>query len=707
MSISIGVGILTVSDSASLDSSLDRSGPLLRDLLTQPEQSNSFAVIKAAIVPDDKDAIAKTVMQWAALPEIDWIITTGGTGFGVRDCTPEAIAPLLSRPASGLTHLLLSTSLQHTPLASLSRPVAGTISTPSASSPSPNATHETLVVTLPGSPKAVKENMSALLGAGVVLHAIELMKGGKDAGKAVHQSLGVSDRYSHRLGNSQHAHHHSHHQHHQHHSHHHDHVAPVPKSHDPSLGAPSRHRVSPYPLLKLEDALAIVQREIQPLEVITKMVDPSLAGHILAETVLAPHDLPLSPTTNVDGYAIDASLAPGTYPVLTPRTFSLSTSGAVPKDHIYRINTGSPLPQGTNAVVMVEDTELSHTPAPMTSDIDGTEDEAEVQLLVGASEGENVRLAGSDVRRGEVVLERGCVLGAGGGEIGTLAFVGKTEVKVHRKPIVGLMSTGNEIIDLQGLQQQAGSDGGQGRDGWTGTFDTNRPSLAAVLRGMGYEVIDFGIVGDQLTHTTTMRQALSQTDLLITTGGSSMGSSDLLKPVIERHLGGTVHFGRVAVKPGKPTTFASVPAPSQAGDNGAASNHAGVTEVKPVFALPGNPASALVMFYIFVVPALRKLGGWADERCALPRVPVQIMDSMPLDPRPEFHRVHVRVGPAGLRAYSTGGQRSSRMASLAGANGLVALPAKAGKDEVGGKVRLEKGEMATAVLVGELEPELA
>lgn len=114
-----------------------------------------------------------------------------------------------------------------------------------------------------------------------------------------------------------------------------------------------------------------------------------------------------------------------------------------------------------------------------------------------------------------------------------------------------------------------------------------------------------------------MRQALSRADILVTTGGSSMGSSDLLKPVIERHLGGTIHFGRVAVKPGKPTTFATVPTPSMIEGTDRQAR-------KPVFALPGNPASALVMFHIFVVPALRKLGGWDAKSCALPRVTVEV-----------------------------------------------------------------------------------
>jgi gephyrin len=182
-----------------------------------------------------------------------------------------------------------------------------------------------------------------------------------------------------------------------------------------------------------------------------------------------------------------------------------------------------------------------------------------------------------------------------------------------------------------------------------------------------------------------------------------MGASDLLKPVIERHFNGTIHFGRVKAKPGKPTTFATVPV---SGDPG----------YKAIFALPGNPASAIVTFHVFVVPALRRLGGWDVSRCQFPRVTVkawqlgftsqsrsngsvQLEDTMRLDPRVEFHRVIIKAAPDGLRAYSTGGQRSSRVASLSGANGLVVLPLK----NDGGPDVLEKGSNAQAMVIGELQ----
>lgn len=156
-----------------------------------------------------------------------------------------------------------------------------------------------------------------------------------------------------------------------------------------------------------------------------------------------------------------------------------------------------------------------------------------------------------------------------------------------------------------------------------------------------------------------------------------MGSTDLLKPVIERHFNGIIHFGRVSVKPGKPTTFATIP-------------YQGIS--KPVFALPGNPASALVTFYIFVIPALRKLGGWPDSICHLPRVDVKVQSRMKLDKRTEFHRAIINHK---LQAFSTGGQRSSKVASLNGANGLVILPQS-------GSGFLEVGDTAEAILIGEI-----
>lgn len=165
-----------------------------------------------------------------------------------------------------------------------------------------------------------------------------------------------------------------------------------------------------------------------------------------------------------------------------------------------------------------------------------------------------------------------------------------------------------------------------------------------------------------------------------------MGELDLLKPTIERSLGGTIHFGRVSMKPGKPTTFATVPLKSTAGDPAA----------KPIFSLPGNPASALVTSHLFVLPSLHLSSGKPNAPYGLPRVKAVLDQDVACDPkRPEYHRVVLTAGTDGLiHAASTGGQRSSKVTSLRRANGLLCLPAR---DSV-----LGKGAMLDALVMGAL-----
>lgn len=175
-----------------------------------------------------------------------------------------------------------------------------------------------------------------------------------------------------------------------------------------------------------------------------------------------------------------------------------------------------------------------------------------------------------------------------------------------------------------------------------------------------------------------------------------MGELDLLKPTIERSLGGTIHFGRVSMKPGKPTTFATVPAANiknpASGVRGASVSS---TAEKVIFSLPGNPASAVVTFMLFVLPALHKMSGVTPV--GLPKLRVKLDSTVRCDAaREEYHRVAlgVKQGEEGLWASSTGGQRSSRIGSFKGANALVKLPAGGGT--------LEKGSMVEALLMGQI-----
>ena len=180
-----------------------------------------------------------------------------------------------------------------------------------------------------------------------------------------------------------------------------------------------------------------------------------------------------------------------------------------------------------------------------------------------------------------------------------------------------------------------------------------------------------------------LRKALRNVDVIVTSGGVSMGELDLLKPTLERSLGGTIHFGRVNMKPGKPTTFATVPLKTNDGN----------PATKLVFSLPGNPASALVTSHLFVLPSLQYSSGKQGPH-GLPRVKVQLEEDVRCDPkRPEYHRVSMTYGPNGLlHATSTGGQRSSKVTSLKRANGLLCLPVK--------EWTAPRGEIVDALLMG-------
>ncbi|KAM0786445.1 hypothetical protein ACM66B_001908 [Microbotryomycetes sp. NB124-2] len=661
------VGILTVSDTSFHEPSSDKTGPLLRDLLTHA-QSGSYTVSHSQISRDDVDNVRNTVEGWCD-DGLALVLTAGGTGFSVRDGTPEALSPLIDRPAPGLVTAMLTSSLAITPLAALARPVAGVHLNSNGLG--------TLIVSLPGSPKGAKENLESLLS--VLPHALEQIRGGnaramhtvmRQEGGPLHDRAAVSPLAASRPTASSHGgggcgHHH-------HHRHDGGHRAPTPRtnlSQDPSSNIAARQRKSPYPIISFKDAMQHILDNTLLSPVQTVNVTEELIGHVLAEDITAPQDVPLQPTSNVDGYAVRSSDGPGVYQVVT--TFPLEP---LPAGSIYRINTGAPLPLGLDSVIMVEDTEV----------VTQVEDEEkEVKLLAQVDLGENVRKPGSDVKQGDKVLETGDNVSAVGGELGSLAFVSKRSVRAYRRPKVAVLSTGNELVNLHDSKVTDNS-----ASAFQGIVDSNRLSLISMLRHLHFDVLDLGIVGDTMQETKkALTRGKEECDVIVTTGGTSMGVGDLLKPCIERELDGTIHFGRVAIKPGKPTTFATLPAHPMAPDR----------RPRLVFALPGNPASALVTFFIFVLPALRKMEGRRESEWQLPRVPVHLNETVPLDPRAEYHRVWLRPTGTGLRAFSTGGQRSSRTVSLAGCNGLLELPPSTESDR-----ERKAGEIVECVVVGEL-----
>ncbi|KAI5868400.1 gephyrin [Durotheca rogersii] len=682
------VAVLIVSTTAAKDPSTDSSQAALSEVLAK--EDGRWEVVETKIVPDVASQIQEQIMLWAdrAADHINLILTSGGTGFTVADNTPEAVSALIHKPAPGLVHAMLAASLDVTPFAMMARPVAG-------------VRNKSIVITLPGSPKGARENLQAVLktlphaclqAASIdsrALHAggIEKLEAEaglrSDSGQArahgQHHNHGAGHQHSHSHGSSHDGHRHGH-----GHSHDHGHGNLVrhtpssanPMSNDPNLGPSRRSRESPYPMLSVDDALKLIKQHTPPPEIITSKVDVSLPGLVLAEDVRAKENVPAFRASIVDGYAVVVPKGgdmKGVFPVVSVSHASPGEAKPLKVGEISRITTGAPLPPGATSVIMVEDTILK------TMTDDGKE-EREVEILAdNVKEGENIREMGSDIKAGATILSKGERISAVGGEIGLLAAVGVAEVKTYRRPILGVLSTGDEIVphDRPGTLRL-----GEVRD-------TNRITLMCAARECGYEAIDLGIAADRPgTLEETLRHALRRVDFIVTTGGVSMGELDLLKPTIERALGGTIHFGRVAMKPGKPTTFATVPVKEHS---------SGHRTPKVVFSLPGNPASAIVTFHLFVLPSLHRAAGIAPE--GLPRARVTLAHDFTLDrTRPEYHRAVVSAGPAGLVAVSTGGQRSSKVSSLRGANCLLCMPS--------GDKPLRKGTTVDALLMGPIRSDL-
>ncbi|XP_048047825.1 gephyrin a isoform X12 [Megalobrama amblycephala] len=721
----IRVGILTVSDSCFRNLAEDRSGVNLKDLVHDP--SLLGGIISAyKIVPDEIDEIKETLVDWCDEKELNLILTTGGTGFAPRDVTPEATREVIEREAPGMALAMLMGSLNVTPLGMLSRPVCG-------------IRGKTLIINLPGSKKGSQECFQFILPA--LPHAIDLLRDAIVKVKEVHDALedlpspppplspppttsphkqtedkgvqceeedeekkdsGIASTEdsgsSHitaaaiaakipesiisrgvqvlprdtaslsttpsespcaqqsRLSTAS---------------------CPTPKvqsrcsSKENILRASHsavditkvarRHRMSPFPLTSMDKAFITVL-EMTPV-LGTEIINyRDGMGRVLAQDVYAKDNLPPFPASVKDGYAVRAADGPGDRFIIGESQAGEQPTLTVMPGQVMRVTTGAPIPCGADAVVQVEDTEL------LRESEDGTE-ELEVRILVQARPGQDIRPIGHDIKRGECVLAKGTHMGPS--EIGLLATVGVTEVEVQKFPVVAVMSTGNELLNPE-------DDLHPGK-----IRDSNRSTLLATIQEHGYPTINLGIVGDNPDDLlNALNEGISRADVIITSGGVSMGEKDYLKQVLDIDLHAQIHFGRVFMKPGLPTTFATLDI------DGAR---------KLIFALPGNPVSAVVTCNLFVIPALRKMQGILDPRPTI--IKARLSCDVKLDPRPEYHRCiltwhHQEPLPW---AQSTGNQMSSRLMSMRSANGLLMLPPKTEQ-----YVELHKGEVVDVMVIGRL-----
>jgi molybdopterin molybdotransferase len=367
-------------------------------------------------------------------------------------------------------------------------------------------------------------------------------------------------------------------------------------------------------------------------------------GLCLSGDVAAPHPVPPFTNSSLDGFAVRAADTAGA-------PCELEVLEDVPAGHLpalplrpgaaMRIMTGAPLPEGADAVARVERT------SPLGS--------GRVRVDAAVPPGEGVRAAGSDLPAGALVFSAGERLTPG--HLGVLASIGVARPRVLRRPLVAVLSTGDEVVPPDTEELAAGM-----------IRDANRPLLAGMLADLGAEVLDLGIVGDDAGQLAdALASAAADADAVITSGGVSVGDYDLVKQVLAG-LGG-VQFWKVAVQPGKPFAFGFL-------------GHA------PFFGLPGNPVSASVSFEQLVRPALlRRMGARALFR---PRVPGRLAAAVRTDPeRTVFLRVNASFREGRWEATPSGGQDSHVLSALARADAFAIVPAGMGDLAAGAEVELE------------------
>ena len=360
-------------------------------------------------------------------------------------------------------------------------------------------------------------------------------------------------------------------------------------------------------------------------------------GCVLAEAVTSPEDVPPFANTAMDGYAVralDTAGATAAVPLVLPVVAEVAAghpaNQILQAGEAMRIFTGAPMPDGADAVVMVE----------RTRRLDGG---TRVALETEVTAGEAVRAAGDDLRAGDAVFSPGEVISPG--HLGVLAGIGVTEVLAHPRPRVGVLSTGDELVEA-GLPLAPGM-----------IRDSNRATLLALVAQNGWQAVDLGLIrDDEDAITAAITGGAASCDAVITSGGVSMGDSDLVKVVLDRI--GDMRWMQIAVRPAKPFAFGVV------GERGT-----------PVLGLPGNPVSSMVSFELLARPTLRRLAGHAE----LLRPEVQALAAEPFvrhtDGKVHYVRVRAERDGAGvLHVRSAGGQGSHHLTAMARADGLLILP---------------------------------
>lgn len=407
----------------------------------------------------------------------------------------------------------------------------------------------------------------------------------------------------------------------------------------PDLGpaGPSAQRygsLRPDSLLDVDEARRRIVAAVGPLKAVTVPILDAL-GLVLAESVRAEQNVPSFRNSAMDGYAVrhaDTTLADPVRPARLTVVGEVA-AGQVPDCSVgagqaVRIMTGAMLPEGADAVVRFEETDEWERGARRST----------VLVRREARAWDNVREAGEDVSAGDIVLPEGTFLHAAA--IGVLASLGRRSVAVHRKPRIGVLSTGHELVEL-------GSALAPGK-----IRDSNGPMLVALVREAGAEPVSLGVAGDCIDAIRAKLARLAGIDLLLISGGVSQGDFDLVKDVL--HRDGAVDFWQVRIKPGKPLAFGRLGA-------------------VPMLGLPGNPAAAFVAFLEFGVPAIRAMQGRVD--LTLPTLRARLLERLE-NRGGRRHFIRGRLERAGEEyvVRPSGSQGAGMLTSAARSNCLIVLP---------------------------------
>lgn len=376
-------------------------------------------------------------------------------------------------------------------------------------------------------------------------------------------------------------------------------------------------------------------------------------GRVLAEDVYSPIEHPPWDNSSMDGYAVRAADVRDASPQspIALRVIDTVRAGQLPSTEVapgtaIRIMTGAPIPRGADSVVRVEDS-------------DGGE--RDVEIRDGRDAGRNIRPRGEDLRLGGLAVARGTMLGPA--QIGVLASVGRATAMVHRRPKVAVLSSGDELVDVDEFDAVKRGER---------IVSSNSYTIASSVRGAGGEVVDLGIVPDDPAAYRERLSAARGCDLLVTSGGVSVGAFDFTKDVL-RSLGAELHLWRVTMRPGAPLGF-------------------GTLGELPWLGLPGNPVSALVTFELFGRPLLRKQRG--EARIFRRAIEVRLREDVTIQaPLTHFLRAVVDWERDGAWARLTGPQGSGLLTSMAHANALLIVPPD--------RPTVHAGESARAMLLGD------